>query len=181
MPSPLPAHHTDPTSSPIVLYVKKGGDRRLRFGHPWIFSNEIDTRRSPLRGLEPGQPVTLRNAQEDVLGSGYVNPGTLISVRLVSRQDDRHLGPVMIRERLDRAVAMRERQFASPYYRAVYGESDGLPGLIVDRYGDVAVAQITTAGMERMREPVVRALVARLRPRAVYLKNDTAAPRISPL
>ncbi len=181
MPSPLPAHHTDPTSSPIVLYVKKGGDRRLRFGHPWIFSNEIDTRRSPLRGLEPGQPVTLRNAQEDVLGSGYVNPGTLISVRLVSRQDDRHLGPVMIRERLDRAVAMRERQFASPYYRAVYGESDGLPGLIVDRYGDVAVAQITTAGMERMREPVVRALVERLRPRAVYLKNDTAARELEGL
>jgi len=170
-----PVVGSDPTSAPIPLYVKKGGDRRLRFGHPWIFSNEIDTRRSPLKGLEPGDLVTLRNSQEEVLGCGYVNPRTLISVRLVSRQPEQHLGGELIRERLNRALSWRERTFTTPFYRAVYGESDGLPGLIVDRYDDVLVAQLTTAGMERMREQVVNALVERLRPRAVYLKNDTSA------
>lgn len=168
-------------SSPVTLYVKKGGDRRLRFGHPWIFSNEIDTRRSPLRGLEPGDPVTLRNSQEVVLGCGYVNPQTLISVRLVSRHEGCHLEPVLLADRLDRAIAARDRQFSSPFYRAVYGESDGLPGLVVDRYGDVLVAQFTTAGMERLREAVVAALVERIRPRAVYLKNDTGARELEGL
>jgi 23S rRNA (cytosine1962-C5)-methyltransferase len=155
------------------LRLKKDQDRRLRFGHCWIYSNEIDIRATPLKALEPGQPVDILNHQGKWLGSGYANPHSLICARLVSRDRAHPLTGSLIVHRLNIALSMRERIYPGPWYRLLFGESDGLPGLVMDRYGDAVVIQITTAGMERMRQEIVAAVDKVLKPRVIILRNDT--------
>jgi len=140
------------------LMLKKGEERRLLAGHSWIYSNEIDTARSPLKAYEPGQPVEVISQRGQWLAHAYVNPHSLIAARVTSRHRGRPLdGPELVR-RLQSAADLRVRLYPAPCYRWVYGESDALPGLVVDRYGSVAVVQINTAGMERRRAEIVEAL-----------------------
>ncbi len=157
------------------LRLKKNEDRRLRAGHVWVYSNEIDVARTPLTQYEAGQPVLLEDHQGKALGSGYVNPHTLICARLVSRDPQYQLNKSLLVHRLNVALALRERLFDRPYYRLVYGDSDGLPGLIVDRYGDVLVVQVNTAGMERVRDDINAALQQVIKPTCIVLRNDTGA------
>lgn len=162
-----------PHLPPIIL--KKGEDRRLRAGHDWIFSNEVDTQRSPLDRYAPGDGVLVQAASGRPLGRGYVNPHSLISVRLVTRDARLAWDRTLIDQRLAQAFDLRRRLFSTPYYRLVYGESDGLPGLIVDCYGDTLIAQFNTAGMEVQRTAVLAALDALLAPRGILLRNDGSA------
>ena len=154
------------------LYLKKGEERRLRTGHPWVYDNELDIGRAPLRGLPPGEPIELRDHRGEPLASAYANPHSLIAARIVSRKPGVRLGRELLAERIAAAEALRQREFDTPYYRVVFAESDALPGLILDRYGDVAVVQITTAGMERAREELVSLLRSELGFRTVVLRND---------
>ena len=163
------------------LFLKKGEERRLRAGHLWVFSNEVDTARSPLDTFEPGQPVSVVAANGKALGTGYVNPHSLICARIMSRDPRRPFDAALIAHRLACALSLRDRLFAQPYYRLAYAESDGLPGLVVDRYGDVLVAQLNTAGMEHARESVINALDGLLRPRGILLRNDSAARELEGL
>ncbi|MCP4994357.1 MAG: class I SAM-dependent rRNA methyltransferase [Gammaproteobacteria bacterium] len=156
------------------IALKKNQDRRLRFGHCWLYSNEIDTKVTPLKGLEPGQPVEIYSSQEKWLGSGYVNPHSLISVRLVSRDREHPLSQSLLVHRLKIALGLRQRLYPGPYYRLLFGESDGLPGLVVDRFGDYLVVQITTAGMEQMKEEICAALEKVIKPKGILLRNDGA-------
>ncbi|OGT19308.1 MAG: SAM-dependent methyltransferase [Gammaproteobacteria bacterium RBG_16_57_12] len=155
------------------LRLKKDEDRRLRAGHLWVFSNEVDTQVTPLSGFTPGQAVAIQAANGKPLGNGYVNPASLICARLVSRDPHYQLNQSLLVHRLNIALALRESLFDKPCYRLVYGEGDGLPGLVVDRFNDVLVAQITTAGMEQVKEAVIAALDKVLRPRAIVLRNDS--------
>lgn len=159
-----------PDRPPLVL--KKGEERRLQAGHLWIYSNEVDTGRSPLKTFEPGQPVDVVSSRGQWLAHGYVNPHSLIAARVTGRRLDRPFDRDELERRLRAAAEWRDGLYAVPCYRWVYGESDGLPGLVVDRYRDVAVAQINTAGMERLRESIVDALVA-CGARAVLLRCDS--------
>ncbi len=154
------------------LRLKKNEDRRLRAGHLWVFSNEVDVARTPLTAFEPGQAVAVEDHRGAPLGAAYVNPRSLIAARLVSPDPARPLDGALLRERLSRALSLRERLFPGPFYRLAFGEGDGLPGLVVDRFGDVLVAQLTTAGMDRMRDEVVAALDETVRPRGILLRND---------
>ncbi len=162
-----------PAQPPPELVLRKGEERRVRAGHLWVFSNEVDTRRTPLTAFAPGDPVRVMSTAGKALGSGYVNPASLIAARIVSRDARVPFDGRLVRRRLERALRLRERLFPDPAYRLVYGEGDGLPGLIVDRYGDALVAQITTAGMERQREALVAALGELVRPASLLLRNDT--------
>lgn len=155
------------------LRLKKSEDRRLRAGHLWVFSNEVDTRLTPLTNFAAGDAVEITDSRGKVIGSAYINPNTLICARLISRRAQQILDRPLLMARLKRALALRTRLFEKPYYRLVYGEGDALPGLIVDRYGDVLVAQLTTAGMERVKNDVVHALVELLQPKALLLRNDS--------
>lgn len=157
------------------LRLNKNQDRRLRFGHCWVYSNEVDTKTTSLKEMEPGQAVDIVNHQGKWLGSGYVNPHSLICARLVSRDREHPLSASLLVHRMKIALSLRERIHAKPYYRLVFGESDGLPGLVVDRYGDMVVAQITTAGMELFKAEVVAAIEKVLKPTAVLLRNDSSA------
>lgn len=154
------------------LRLKKNEDRRLRAGHVWVYSNEVDNTVTPLSGFEPGQAVVIEDAAGKAFGTAYVNPHTLICARLVSRDPQQALDQSLMVHRLNIAVSLRERLFAKPFYRLVFGDSDALPGLVVDRYGDVLVVQITTVGMERLKTEIVAALDKVLRPRAILFRND---------
>jgi len=157
------------------LVLKRGEERRLAAGHPWVFSNEIDTGHSPLSAFAPGELATISTHRGDFVGYAYVNPHALICARILSREAAHPVDQALIEERLQRALALRTRLGAAPYYRWVFGESDALPGLVLDRYGDVVVGQIATAGMEALKDEVAAAVRAVLDPAVLYWKNDTAA------
>ncbi len=161
-----------PTDFP-PLRLKKNEERRLRAGHLWVYSNEVDTDVTPLKNFEPGQPVAIHAHNGKLLGTGYINPHSLICARLVSRDPDHPLSPSLLVHRLNVALSLRERLYAKPYYRLVYSETDGLPGLVVDRFDTVCVVQITTAGMERLQEAILAALEKVLKPGAVLWRNDS--------
>ncbi|MFM8445364.1 MAG: class I SAM-dependent rRNA methyltransferase [Methylococcus sp.] len=156
-----------------LLRLKKNEDRRLRAGHLWIFSNEVDTAATPLRGFTPGDLAVVENARGETLGTAYVNPESLIAARILSRDTRRPIGQAFFARRLERALALREWAYDQPFYRLVYGESDGLPGLVVDRYGEVFVVQTNTAGMECLQEPLIEALAAAFSPRAIVIRNTS--------
>lgn len=165
----------------LPLCLKKDHDRRLRAGHCWIYSNEIDNRATPLKAFEPGQPVDIYSHSKKWLGSGYINPHTLICARLVSRDRKHPLSGSLIVHRLKIALSLRERLYQRPFYRLVFGESDGLPGLVIERFDHLAVIQITTAGMERMKPDILAAVEKVLRPSAILLRNDVPIREIEGL
>ena len=157
-----------------ALYLKRGEDARLRAGHLWVFANEVDVARSPLSTFEPGQACAIVDAAGHALGVGYVNPHSLIAARMMNRGLGRAIDASLLTHRVKVALALRERLHDSPHYRLLYGESDLVPGLVVDRYDDVLVAQATSAGIERLKPAVEQALTKVLKPRALVWKNDVA-------
>ncbi len=176
-PPPADAHGADLP----VLRLKRHEERRVTAGHLWIFSNEVDTAATPLTAFTAGEYVAVRSDRDKFLGYAYVNPHSLIAARIVGRDRGFVPGPSLIVHRLNVALALRERLYPEPYYRLVHGESDALPGLVVDRYGDVLVAQIGTAGMERQKEAIVAALEKVVRPRVIVFKNDSGARELEQL
>jgi 23S rRNA (cytosine1962-C5)-methyltransferase len=164
---------TVPVAQLPALRLKRNEDRRLQAGHLWVFSNEVDTAQTPLTKFEPGDLVRVIAHNDRALGLAYVNPRSLICARLL---DSWHLPDVAwFESRIRIALALRERLYSAPYYRLVYGESDGLPGLVIDRFGDACVAQIGTAGMERLKPQIQQALKQAIGVRTLLYKNDSAA------
>jgi 23S rRNA (cytosine1962-C5)-methyltransferase len=158
-----------------VLKLKRGEDRRIRGGHPWVFSNEIDNEATPLAKIEPGATVRIHSDRDQFLGHAYVNPHALICARIVGRDAEQALDRSLLVHRLNVALALRERLSREPYYRLVFGESDGLPGLVLDRYGDTLVGQIATRGMEALKKDVEDAVRSVLSPTGLFWKNDSGA------
>lgn len=158
------------TLKPLVL--QPNADRRIRGGHLWIYSNEVDTKKTPLKGFEPGEQVEVHNARGKVLGNAYVNPNTLICARIISRDPQYTLDRSLLVHRLKVAASLRDMQFDKPCYRLVFGDSDLLPGLVIDRFYDLFVVQISTAGMDRVQDDVIAALEKVFKPSAILLRND---------
>src|SRR5208337_4291554 len=153
-----------------TLNLHPGRERRILQGHRWGFSNEIA---DPVHDFEPGSWVEVLTAKGLSLGSGYINPASLIAVRIVcppgKKPDEK-----FFRQRLLDAARFRQYIYpAAESCRLVFGESDGLPGLVVDRYGDVLVYQIGTVGMAKMEELMRELLVDLFRPEALVFRNDT--------
>jgi 23S rRNA (cytosine1962-C5)-methyltransferase len=158
-----------------ALKLKRGEDRRLRAGHLWVFSNEVDIAATPLVGFAPGTHARVLDHRNQFLGYAYVNPHALICARILSRSPAHPVDQSLLAHRLKVALALRERHYPVPYYRLVFGEGDGLPGLVLDRYGEVIIGQIATVGMEAMRAAVEATVVKMLSPRALVWKNDGSA------
>ncbi|NOX09679.1 MAG: class I SAM-dependent rRNA methyltransferase [Gammaproteobacteria bacterium] len=158
--------------APLVL--KKREDKRLRAGHLWVYSNEIDTQKTPLSGFAAGEQVELQTSSGKAMGIAYVNSASLICARLVNRDISHPLNTSLLVHRIKIALSLRERIYEKPYYRLVYGEGDLLPGLVVDRFDDILVMQITTAGMEQVKLQIIEALEKVLKPQAIHIRNDSA-------
>lgn len=169
------------TTALAPLRLKKNEERRLRAGHLWVYSNEVDIQATPLKAFTPGQQVQLQAHNGKSLGNAYVNPNSLICARLVSRDPRYVLDRSLLVHRLNVALALREQLFAAPFYRLVYGEADQLPGLVIDRYGDVCVVQCTTAGMEAVKDDILAALDKVLRPGGVLWRADSAVRKLEGL
>lgn len=154
-----------------ALILKNGEDRRLRAGHLWVFSNEVDVSRTPLTAFKPGDLVQVRGTGGRPLGMAYVNPHSLIAARLLTHGAATPEFELWLTRRVRQAAKLREALFEQPYYRLIFGESDGLPGLVVDRYGDTLVVQISTAGMEARRDAIIRTLQAEISPKGIVMQN----------
>jgi 23S rRNA (cytosine1962-C5)-methyltransferase len=158
------------------LVLKRREEKRLRAGHLWIFSNEVDTHRSPMTSFDelgPGRAVDVIDHDGKALGSALVNPHSLICARLISRKAGVTPSPKWFRKRIERALQLRELRDDGRCYRMVYSESDGLPGLIIDRFGDVLVGQLNTAGMDALRPVIEQVLMDLLEPVGILWRNDS--------
>ena len=173
---------TSPTAAEAlpVIRIQPGHHKRARGGHPWVYSNEIEMTRET-KALEPGRIVTLSDANGGPVGTAMFNPRPLISVRLLTTDANTQIDAGWLTNRFARALMLRDRLFDQPFYRLIHAEADGLPGLIVDRYGDVCVAQLNTAGMDRLAGPIVEALQSALKPTGIVLQRDGNARRLEGL
>lgn len=159
------------------LFLRKGADRRLRGGHLWVYSNEVDSDRSPLGGFTSGDLVTVRNTNGTLLGSAYMEPNTLICARVYAPGEQRLLDAPFFTSRIESALRNRRAAFDRPFYRLVYGDSDLLPGLVIDRFGDFLVMQLNNSGLDRYREPILEALIATLEPQGILMRADSRSRR----
>ena len=167
------------TSYPTIK-IQGGRDRRINTGAPWLYSNELRMD-SEARSLAPGSLVRLMAPSGKIVGVAQFNPHSLIAARVMSRNKDAVVDAGFLKRRIARALALREQLYAVPCYRLIHAEGDGLPGLVVDRYHDLLVIQLNTAGMQALVEPLVAALDEVLRPKAILARNDTSGRTIEGL
>ena len=156
-----------------TIRVLEGRDRRLRAGHPWLFSNEIRFDEAT-RTLPPGSLVRVMVPGGRIFGVAQFNPHSLIAARMLTRNKDAVIDEAFFRRRIERALRLRQRLFAEPFYRLLHAESDGLPGVVADRYGEVLVVQFNTVGMDRFADTILDQLERLLAPRGILLRNDSA-------
>ncbi|WP_428075182.1 class I SAM-dependent rRNA methyltransferase [Candidatus Avelusimicrobium luingense] len=152
------------------IKLKAKEERRLKAGHWWVFSNEIDGLDT---SIEPGTLVRVMSSEGVQVGIGTFNPHSLIAVRLLQKGED-DLPKDFIFEKLDEAYSRRKEIGVRKYGRMCYGEGDNLPGLVIDRYGDVLVVDVLTAGMELLKPQITKALQKIFKPTGIYYKNDSA-------
>jgi 23S rRNA (cytosine1962-C5)-methyltransferase len=153
------------------VLLKQKEDRRILRGHPWVFSNEIQ--KIP-EGPAPGEVIDVLDSSGRFVGRGYINPHSLIAVRILTRKKE-EIDVDFLRRRISAARALRASLGFGESYRALYSEGDGLPGLIVDKYADTLVLQSLTAGIERMLDDIIEALREEYSPNAIVLRNDAGS------
>jgi len=156
----------------VKIVLGRGEEKRIRAGHPWIFSNEI---REISGDKNPGVTAEVYDAGGGFIGTGYYNARSLIAARLLARTRADIDTAGFYRERITRALAYRHAIYPGmTTYRAVYGEGDSLPGLVVDKYGDYLSVQFLTSGIDTRREILTAVLVEMFRPKGIVARNDAA-------
>ncbi len=163
-----------------LVRLNPGADRRVKAGHPWAFSNEV-AMTAAARAIPPGSVVRLEGDDGVRHGAWHFNPHSLIAARLLDADPAAPCDAGWYRARLGACLALRSRLFDAPFYRLVHAEADGLPGLVVDRYGDALAVQANTAGMDRALPDIVAALRGLLDPRVVVARNDSAVRKLEGL
>ena len=159
------------------LRLNKNADRRLKAGHLWIYSNEVDIKETPLKNFAAGETALVEASNGKVMAVAYVNPHSLIAARVMSRDPEMRLDRSLFVHRFNQALALRQRLYEQPYYRLIHGEGDLLPGLVIDRFGDVLVVQLNTAGMQALADEIVDALEKVIKPDVIVFRNDTGGRR----
>jgi len=162
----------EPAQRPTVTLLP-GRHKRALGGHPWIYSNEVQMD-AAAKALPPGGLATLKSSDRRKLGVATFNPHTLVAARLVDRDPSRRIDADFIAARLMRALEIRQRLYAEPFYRLVHAEADGLPGVVIDQYDTVLAMQLNTAGAVLLEDALLQALETVTQPSAVVLRNDSA-------
>lgn len=155
-----------------ILRLKAQADRRLRSGHLWVYSNEVDTKLSPLTQFSQGQAVIIESAQGKALGIALMAPNQLVCARLYSRDIEHPFDKSLLVHRLNIAASLRDAIYPSPFYRLVNAEADFLPGIEIDRFGDYFVVQLSTQAMEQHKALLLEAIVQVFKPEAVLWRHD---------
>ena len=155
-----------------VLRLNPKADYKLRNGHLWIYSNEIDNKFKAIKSLQPGDEAIIENSMGKALGLAYINPNTLICGRIISFNSSQRPDIDLFMQRIKTALALRKQIFSTDCYRLIYGESDLLPGLVIDRFFDLFVVQISSAGMEKHIDLIIACVDEIFNPKAILLKND---------
>jgi 23S rRNA (cytosine1962-C5)-methyltransferase len=163
-----------------LIRLNPGADRRVKAGYPWAFSNEI-AMNAAARAIAPGRVVRLEGDDGVKHGAWHFCPHSLIAARFLDPDPAAPCDAAWYRARLANALALRERLFDAPFYRMVHAEADGLPGLVVDRYGDALAVQANTAGMDSSLSDIVAALRDLLAPRAIVARNDSPIRKLEGL
>ncbi|MCX7124443.1 MAG: class I SAM-dependent rRNA methyltransferase [Gammaproteobacteria bacterium] len=157
-----------------TLSLKKDAERRIKAGHLWIFSNDIDVAQSPLKNYSAGELITIKSSIGKLIAIGYINPQCLLCIRILTLDIHAEINAEFFIPKIQAAKSKRETLFAENYYRAVFGESDRLPGVVIDRFNDIIVIQINTAGMENLKSHLIDAVKAVFNPAAILLKCDSS-------
>ena len=160
---------------PVIRMRPKTSAQALRFGAPWAFVDTLVMDRRT-RAIPAGALVVLEDAERRPVGLGAFNPDSRIAFRMLSQDTATAVDAGFFRDRIARALALRARLFDRPFYRLIHAEADGLPGVIVDRFGDLCVLQPNAAWAERLLEPLARALAEVTGATAVY-KNASGRAR----
>lgn len=154
--------------------------KKLKLGYPWVFRSEVINARETAT-LPPGQIVDFVRDKGDFVARGFFNPKPQLVGRVMAMLPTQKIDGNYVFHLIDVALKFRDKLYSQPFYRLIHAESDGLPGLIIDRYGDVVVCQVNTAGMEALYPHVEAALKKLISPRAIILKNDTPARELEVL
>ncbi|HEY1723268.1 MAG TPA: class I SAM-dependent rRNA methyltransferase [Magnetospirillaceae bacterium] len=157
-----------------VIKLTPGHAKRARAGHPWVFSNEI-AMDAAAKALPRGSLVVVEDAGGEKLGVAIFNPNSLIAARFLTRDPKAVIDAPFIIARLKKALALRETLYPRPFYRLIHAEADGMPGLVIDRYGDVIAIQANAAGMDLLLPQIVEALESVIAPKTILLKNESAS------
>ena len=161
------------------LILKKGREKSLLRRHPWIFSGSVEK-----GGGKPGETVEVLATGKKLLARAAYSPKSQIRARVWTFDPAEEVDVAFFRNRIQKALALREALPAARHanaLRLVHGESDGLPGLVVDRYADVLVAQFLAAGVERWRDPILDALMELSGCSAVYERSDAEVRKLEGL
>lgn len=167
-------HPESPGDDRPVIRFQPGRHKRAEAGHPWIYSNEIMMDEAA-RAVAPGSLVQVERADGQAFATAMFNPHALICARVLTRDPAVAIDAAFIAGRVRQALALRERLYPGGAYRLIHAEADGLPGLIVDRFGDALCVQANTAGMERLLPDVIEALERIVVPQTIVLRNDSPA------
>ena len=160
-----------------TVKLKQKEERRILRGHPWVFSNEIQ---SAADTFIPGELTDVLDSSGRFVGRGYINPHTLIAVRIMTRSPE-EINRKFFQTKIATAHALRSTLGYGDSFRAVFSEGDSLPGLIVDKYADTIVIQSLTAGIDRHLTTIISALQEEYAPNAIVLRNDSAPREIEGL
>ncbi|MEK6731381.1 MAG: class I SAM-dependent rRNA methyltransferase [Pseudomonadota bacterium] len=156
------------------IQLNPSAEIRLKRGHLWIYSNEINNLKTPLKSFETGELINIHDSFGNNLGVGYINPHNLLAARLLTRDPAEPIDTVFFQKRFHQALMLRQTLFSQPYYRLIYGESDGLPGLVIDRFGEAFVIQINTAGIEKLKNEIISALLKTTHAQCIIIKNASS-------
>ncbi len=163
------------------LRIKKREQQRLRDGHLWVYSNEVDTEATPLKSIQ-GHLVHLEDYRGHFLATASFNAQSLICARILTTQAIEALDSSFFEEKIGAALHMRQQQFKQPYYRLVFGEGDFLPGLVIDRFEQIVVIQISTQALEEAKPALISALQKLLgNDLRILFKNDGKGRHIEQL
>ncbi|PIZ04431.1 MAG: RlmI/RlmK family 23S rRNA methyltransferase [Gammaproteobacteria bacterium CG_4_10_14_0_8_um_filter_38_16] len=164
-----------------TLRLKKDAERRIKAGHLWIFSNDIDATHSPLKNYVPGELIRIETAFEKSIALGYINPHCLLCIRILTLDLQDKIDTAFFIKKISQAKIKREQLFSEKYYRVVFGESDRLPGVVIDQFNDVVVIQINTAGMENVKSFLIDAVKQVFHPKYIVLKCDSSERKMEGL
>jgi 23S rRNA (cytosine1962-C5)-methyltransferase len=164
----------------LQVSIKKGREKRIRGFHPWVYKSDI---LSFSRKPKPGELCVIRDYRGGFLAKGYINPESYIAVRILTFKKDEEIDYQFFARRISEALAYRKEVVPEncTAFRLIHSEADYLPGLIADYYDGYLVIQVTTLGMEVLKEKVVRALVDVVKPRGIYEKSTVPARELEGL